>query len=103
MLSAWRLGVLLAIVGNLLIAFSLVLQKHVHMLREQNIFVTWAGSDRFLFALAMAGLILGEVGNFAAFGLASPVRGTALWWSGGGAISFGQQALKYEETMFLNQ
>lgn len=90
------LGVTLAISGNLLIAFSLVLQKHVHVLREEEKFDTWAGSVDFLFALAMTGLILGEAGNFAAFGLASPTVVSPL-----GAVAVLANALL--STIFLNE
>ena len=98
------IGIVLAIVANLLIACSLVLQKWVHMLiAARSVGVASAatrvsGSTRAsgvrssgadaeadgvdeahaaatkhpLFWCAIAGLIVGEVGNFAAFGLASP-------------------------------
>ena len=92
----WTLGVSFALAGNVLIAFSLVLQKHVHQLREEEIKQTWAGSANFLFALAMCGLILGEVGNFAAFGLASPTVVSPL-----GAVSVLTNALL--STIFLGE
>ena len=94
--AQWVLGVTLALGGNLLIAFSLVLQKHVHCLREESKFETWAGSVDFLFALAITGLILGEAGNFAAFGLASPTVVSPL-----GAVAVLANALL--STIFLNE
>lgn len=69
MWTAWYSGVVLAIVGNLAIAASLILQKKVHMLVAS----TAMPAERHpLFPVALLGLIVGEVGNFAAFGLASP-------------------------------
>jgi uncharacterized membrane protein len=59
------LGVITAVSGNCLIALSLTLQKHVH-----NKYDSPARSP--LFWLALFGMIGGEVGNFAAFGFASP-------------------------------
>lgn len=61
------LGVGLAISGNSLIAISLTLQKYVH---NQSAGKAVGGSP--LFWLALVGMITGEVGNFAAFGFASP-------------------------------
>ena len=79
-------GILLAVSGNLLIACSLALQKWVHKAVEQHKPGTYGRrhvratpedkavkvSTQPLFWVALLGLILGEVGNFAAFGLASP-------------------------------
>lgn len=78
-------GILLAVSGNLLIACSLALQKWVHKAVEQHKPGTYGRrhvratptseptvSTQPLFWVALLGLVLGEVGNFAAFGLASP-------------------------------
>jgi uncharacterized membrane protein len=66
-----HLGILLAVTGNLLIACSLALQKWVHTEVEsedpQRVI-----RGRRLFWIALFGLVAGEMGNFAAFGLASP-------------------------------
>ena len=63
------IGVIMAISGNTLIAFSLTLQKHMHNV-EKETGAPAASSP--LFWASFAGLIVGEVGNFAAFGFASP-------------------------------
>ncbi len=64
-----HLGVALAIAGNLLIACSLALQKWVHLELARK-------KDKpccyLPLYIALLGLIFGEAGNFAAFGLASP-------------------------------
>mgnify|MGYP002056089384 FL=1 len=64
-----HLGVALAITGNLLIACSLALQKWVHLelARKKNKPCCYLP-----LYIALLGLIFGEAGNFAAFGLASP-------------------------------
>ena len=68
-----HLGIILAVSGNLLIACSLALQKWVHMAFErEDEEPRLAARARTLFPVALLGLMLGEVGNFAAFGLASP-------------------------------
>ena len=60
-------GVALAIAGNCLIAVSLATQKYVHnKLSADDVGKSW------LFYASIAGMIFGEVGNFAAFGFASP-------------------------------
>ena len=74
------LGVVLAISGNCLIACSLALQKYVHNRHQKAVDAAQAkngppakgASSSPLFWVALTGLILGEVGNFAAFGFASP-------------------------------
>ena len=64
---------MMAIAGNLMIACSLVLQKYVHVsLQKIPEPKRPKAHTRPLFWLAMFGLVFGEVGNFAAFGLASP-------------------------------
>ena len=68
-ISLFLIGVVLAIAGNTLIAVALTLQKHTHNL-ERDTGVKATGSP--LFYLSLAGMIGGEVGNFAAFGFASP-------------------------------
>ena len=69
MASGFLIGVLLAIAGNTLIACALTLQKHTHNLEK----LTGAqASSSPLFWFSIAGMIGGEVGNFAAFGFASP-------------------------------
>lgn len=69
--SAWYSGVVLAISGNLLIAASLILQKRVHLLVAASS-PPLRAEQHPLFPIALIGLVVGEVGNFAAFGLASP-------------------------------
>jgi len=64
-------GILLAVLGNLLIAVSLALQKWVHTQIESEDPRQVARGHRF-FWVALIGLMAGEIGNFAAFGLASP-------------------------------
>ena len=67
------IGIMMAIAGNLMIACSLVLQKYVHVsLQKIPEPKRPKAHTRPLFWLAMFGLVFGEVGNFAAFGLASP-------------------------------
>ena len=64
------IGVILAIVGNLGIAFSLTLQKSVHNKAEAaGVPATCTNSQ---LGLAIAGMMAGEIFNFVAFGLASP-------------------------------
>ena len=63
------LGVAMAVAGNCLIACSLTLQKHVHV---STAAAGKAAVKSPLFWVALVGMILGEVGNFAAFGFASP-------------------------------
>ena len=69
MVSLFFVGVAMAVAGNTLIACSLTLQKHVHN-RAATSGKPVAKSA--LFWLALVGMIAGEVGNFAAFGFASP-------------------------------
>ena len=69
MISLFFVGVAMAVAGNTLIACSLTLQKHVHN-RAATSGKPVAKSA--LFWLALVGMIAGEVGNFAAFGFASP-------------------------------
>ena len=82
-LKTW--GIVLALAANLLIAGSLGLQKWVHLRIEAEGHSPKAraggsGGNRTpddatshpLFWCAIVGLILGEAGNFTAFGLASP-------------------------------
>ena len=64
---SFMLGVAMAIAGNSLIACSLTLQKYVHNQRRGK-----PAGHSTLFWLALIGMIAGEVGNFAAFGFASP-------------------------------
>lgn len=59
-------GVSIAVAGNTLIACSLALQKHVHNRYAATPFQSP------LFWFALVGMVVGEVGNFAAFGFASP-------------------------------
>ena len=70
-LRGLAVGVPLAVSGNVLIACSLALQKYVH-----NRHASGDGRKPVnrspLFWLALSGMILGEVGNFTAFGFASP-------------------------------
>ena len=70
------LGCALAIAGNIVVACSLCLQKHVHNAHEAKLEAGEAegktASSNPLFWVALSGMILGEVGNFTAFGLASP-------------------------------
>ena len=63
------IGVGMAIAGNILIACSLTLQKHVHVKMAH---AGRVASQSPLFWVALGGMIVGEVGNFAAFGFASP-------------------------------
>ena len=67
-MQMFLVGVSMAIVGNTLIACSLTLQKWCHMREASG---GLKASSTPLFWLALAGLIGGEVGNFAAFGFAS--------------------------------
>ena len=67
-MQMFLIGVSMAIVGNTLIACSLTLQKWCHMREASG---GLKASSTPLFWLALAGLIGGEVGNFAAFGFAS--------------------------------
>ncbi len=60
----WVLGVGLACAGNVMIACSLSLQKYVH---NKQAAAGKPASRSPLFWLALAGMIGGEVGNFAAF------------------------------------
>ena len=62
-------GVGMAICGNCLIACSLTLQKFVHVSMSA---AGKAVETSPLFWLALCGMIAGEIGNFAAFGFASP-------------------------------
>ena len=71
------LGCALAIAGNIIVACSLCLQKHVHNSHEAKVEAGEVAdgktaSSNPLFWVALSGMILGEVGNFTAFGLASP-------------------------------
>lgn len=66
--ASFYLGVGMAVAGNTLIACSLTLQKHVH---NKKTALKPVGKDP-LFYFALGGMIAGEVGNFAAFGFASP-------------------------------
>jgi len=69
----FMIGVGLAVAGNLLIACSLTLQKHVHnLLEELPSEKRPAPSSNPLFFVAIFGLMFGEIGNFAAFGFAAP-------------------------------
>ena len=63
------LGVAMAVGGNTLIACSLALQKHVH---NKHVALQKPASRSLLFWVSLAGMVTGEVGNFAAFGFASP-------------------------------
>ena len=65
--NLFLIGVIMAIAGNTLIACSLTLQKHVHNSSSGKPIASTP-----LFWLALVGMICGEVGNFAAFGFASP-------------------------------
>jgi len=65
----FAIGVTLAICGNTLIASALTLQKFTHNLEQQT---GKPASSSPLFWFSIAGMIGGEVGNFAAFGFASP-------------------------------
>ncbi|KAL1503330.1 hypothetical protein AB1Y20_011382 [Prymnesium parvum] len=85
MLTNRALGIVMAIVANLLIACSLILQKWVHMAispaphaadpssrKSSDASEELAVTRHPLFWCAITGLVVGEIGNFAAFGLASP-------------------------------
>lgn len=63
------IGVCLAITGNTLIASALTLQKYTHNLEKTT---GKAASSSPLFWCSIVGMVGGEVGNFAAFGFASP-------------------------------
>ena len=66
-------GVILAVCGNLVIACALALQKWVHnTIASRPVELRQPASRHPLFWVALAGLMAGELGNFAAFGLASP-------------------------------
>jgi hypothetical protein len=66
-------GVILAVSGNLVIACALALQKWVHnTIANRPVEQRQPASRHPLFWVALMGLMVGEVGNFAAFGLASP-------------------------------
>ena len=66
-------GVILAVSGNLVIACALALQKWVHnTIANRPVELRQPASRHPLFWVALVGLMVGEVGNFAAFGLASP-------------------------------
>lgn len=68
-----HIGILLAVSGNLLIACSLALQKWVHMqLAAADKRGQVDARAQGLLWVALFGLVGGEIGNFAAFGLASP-------------------------------
>lgn len=69
MVSLFFVGVAMAVAGNTLIACSLTLQKHVHNLAAASGKPVTRSA---FFWLALVGMIAGEVGNFAAFGFASP-------------------------------
>lgn len=67
--SLFAVGVILAIAGNTLIASALTLQKYTHNIEK----ATGVPADKQpLFWFSIVGMIGGEVGNFAAFGFASP-------------------------------
>ena len=68
-ISLFVVGVVLAIAGNTLIASALTLQKHMH---NEAAKTGKAAESNPLFWLSIVGMIGGEVGNFAAFGFASP-------------------------------
>ena len=63
------IGIICALSGNLLISTALALQKHVHNITKAS---ARDAEQNLLFYIAIGGLIFGEVGNFAAFGFASP-------------------------------
>lgn len=67
--SLFVIGVILAITGNTLIASSLTLQKHMHNVAAKT---GKPAETNPLFWFSIVGMIGGEVGNFAAFGFASP-------------------------------
>jgi uncharacterized membrane protein len=54
-------------------ARAIVASFLLHMLREEDANGLGGWGLRTLFGVAIAGLIVGEIGNFAAFGLASPI------------------------------
>ena len=66
-MELFLIGVILAISGNSLIAIALTLQKHAHNIEKK----TGEPAVAF-FWMSIAGMIGGEIGNFAAFGFASP-------------------------------
>ena len=69
MKDTFMLGVLLAVGGNLFIACSLTMQKMAH---NKALRTGKPPNSLALFWVALIGMIVGEIGNFAAFGLASP-------------------------------
>ena len=67
------IGIMMAIAGNLMIACSLgAAEVRARQPAEDPRAEAAEGAHAPLFWLAMFGLVFGEVGNFAAFGLASP-------------------------------
>ena len=67
--SSLAIAVVLSVTGDIVTACSLTLNKYVHNRSAERRTRPRASG---LFWLAMIGLVLGEVGNFIAFGFASP-------------------------------
>nr|XP_018672736.1 NIPA-like protein 2 [Ciona intestinalis] len=109
--NTYEFGTALAVVGNILIAISLNVQKFAHRKRQAEGIVedsTLCGSNSYLRSpVWWTGIILmaiGEIGNFVAYGFApasvvAPLGCVAVLANGGLAVIFNEESLRMRDVV----
>ncbi|XP_078481276.1 NIPA-like protein 2 [Ciona intestinalis] len=109
--NTYDFGTALAVVGNILIAISLNVQKFAHRKRQADGIVedsTLCGSNSYLRSpVWWVGIILmaiGEIGNFVAYGFApasvvAPLGCVAVLANGGLAVIFNEESLRMRDVV----